>query len=373
VTNKKPLLRALTGLRFFAALHVVAYHYLAASARIPPLLFHIARYGYVGVSLFFVLSGFVLAYSYTDLPTTASQKQFWLARFARIYPLYLVALILSLPVFLSYLPSNSATNIAKASAEVALEASLLHAWTPWTACGVNCPGWSLSAEAFFYAVFPFFINKIYKLDLRQSTIAIGALWLISMVTPVVYLLIKPGVTSSAKPSELLLDIVIYTPLFHLPQFLTGVVVGSLFTKKIARHGLPIPAHTSFALTTIIVLAFLSALAILDLDYTLVNNGLFAPMFAALLYLIADARTLASRFLSIPLVVLLGQASYATYILQYPLAGWFSYVRNQNWQSGYIQPGALLFFYTVILILLSIASYYALEAPAKKWILSIVRK
>ena len=372
MTNKKPKLQALTGLRFFAAVHVVAFHYLAASSGIPALLYHITRYGYVGVSLFFVLSGFVLAYSYPDLPTTASKKQFWLARFARIYPLYAVALVLSSVIFLSYLPSISALSLTKAGVKVALEASLLHAWTPWTTCGINCPGWSLSAEAFFYLVFPFVINKLYKLDARQAALGMGALWLISMVTPVAYLLIKPGFAGSARLSGLLLNLVIYTPLFHLPQFLIGVLAGSLFTKKQARQGLPIPARTSLVLITMIVVALLFAYAVLNLDYTLVNNGLFAPIFAALLYLLADGRTLASRFLSAPLLVLLGEASYAIYILQYPLMNWFSYIRNQIWQSGPIQSGTLFLVCTALLILISVVSYYALEIPAKKWILSTVR-
>src|SRR5579863_1305776 len=91
-TERRPI-RALTGLRFFAALHVVFYHY--AVGLLPYPLSSVAKNGYVAVGLFFVLSGFVLAYNYADRPMDI--RTFWTARFARIYPAYLLAFVLIAP------------------------------------------------------------------------------------------------------------------------------------------------------------------------------------------------------------------------------------------------------------------------------------
>src|SRR5438128_7044986 len=85
-------LKPLTGLRFLAALLVVLYHVDLAS-RLP--LSPIVGIGYVGVSFFFVLSGFILAYTYLDAHgrLNRSRGAFWGARIARVYPVYLVAYI----------------------------------------------------------------------------------------------------------------------------------------------------------------------------------------------------------------------------------------------------------------------------------------
>src|SRR5262245_1529969 len=64
---RRPALPALTSVRFLAALHVVVYHFfLVFPSRLPWLVAGVIGAGYTGVSFFFVLSGFVLAYNYLD-------------------------------------------------------------------------------------------------------------------------------------------------------------------------------------------------------------------------------------------------------------------------------------------------------------------
>lgn len=96
-------LDAITGLRFFAALHVVLFHYavrtLGATSAVAG---HVVSFGFVGVSFFFVLSGFILAYSYAPRAAegAVAPRPFYASRVARIYPLYLAALLIALPGFL---------------------------------------------------------------------------------------------------------------------------------------------------------------------------------------------------------------------------------------------------------------------------------
>ena len=81
----RPRVPALTSLRFFAALHVFVFHmYAMQIANTSGWARQISSIGYVGVSFFFVLSGFILVYTYADRPISA--REFWRARFARIYP-----------------------------------------------------------------------------------------------------------------------------------------------------------------------------------------------------------------------------------------------------------------------------------------------
>src|SRR5690242_17436535 len=159
-TLPRPVLKPLTGLRFLAAMAVVAYHALDALVpHAPGYLSRLASHGYLGVSLFFVLSGFILTYTYIEPDSGAlrgSAREFWWARIARVYPMYTAALVVALPVFLLYRIALAPPE-ARAQATIAagLTPMLLQGWWPPAACQWNCPGWSLSVEMFFYAIFPF--------------------------------------------------------------------------------------------------------------------------------------------------------------------------------------------------------------------------
>ena len=89
--QKPAPLAALTGLRFFLAIWVVLFHFARfPAAGFPVPVKNILSSGFLGVDVFFLLSGFLMAYNYLDgagaLVTT--NRHFWAARFARIYPVY---------------------------------------------------------------------------------------------------------------------------------------------------------------------------------------------------------------------------------------------------------------------------------------------
>ena len=177
----RPELRALTGLRFVAAFHVLVFHALftfsRASLRMPILapgpLRSLVSSGYVGVNLFFVLSGFVLAYAYVeDGKMTTSAGRFWRARFARIYPMHLIGVLLALPLFVLGSLANHVQGVAIAkegAKELALSALLVQAWVPAHVLDLNGPSWSLSVEAFFYALFPLLVRLFGRLRAPGSS------------------------------------------------------------------------------------------------------------------------------------------------------------------------------------------------------------
>lgn len=92
-------LKALTSLRYLAALWVVAYHLWPTNATLPGPLETLRARGWMGVPFFFLLSGFILAYVYHDRPLDRDgRRRFWWARIARIYPLYLLSLLIYAPI-----------------------------------------------------------------------------------------------------------------------------------------------------------------------------------------------------------------------------------------------------------------------------------
>lgn len=136
---RKPYLKSLAGLRFFAAIYIVLFHHgRSALASFSKYVYRLSNYGYVSVSFFFVLSGFVLAYIYLDRKKESSLdfRRFWVARFARIYPLYLFALIVSLPALVT---KFSELGVGRFFATFVSTICLVQAWTPWTATLWNTP------------------------------------------------------------------------------------------------------------------------------------------------------------------------------------------------------------------------------------------
>src|ERR1700734_2999717 len=89
---RKPQLPALTGIRTLLAIFIILFHFT------PPhlgLLYPFIDNGYIFVGVFFLISGYVLTYTYADRGRNPDKPQLWLARFSRLYPVYLFVLLVS--------------------------------------------------------------------------------------------------------------------------------------------------------------------------------------------------------------------------------------------------------------------------------------
>src|SRR5579859_1132948 len=192
-----PRLPALTSLRFFAAFHVFLFHMQAMGAVFGPAWFRrLSSIGYVGVSFFFVLSGFILVYTYAGRPL--KMTDFWRARFARVYPAYAFALLLTLPFFLYVARHFSefpvpfmAFQAAHTKVAAVLEMLLLQSWFPPAALSWNAVGWSLSVETFFYLLFPILLIGYQRFSRRQLFAIIALSWIMSNAVSVGYALLRP--------------------------------------------------------------------------------------------------------------------------------------------------------------------------------------
>jgi len=293
-TDKKLPLQALTGVRFLAAFLVVALHFAQPK---DPLIKAFVGHGFIGVTLFFVLSGFILSYTYSLAPgeMKGTASSFWSARFSRIYPMYLISLVLATPVVLywSILPNPYLPALASLS--------LTQAWLPFAMREWNPPGWSLSAEAFFYLLFPFAITRISRLSCTRLLNFSALCWAASLTAPLVYV-----VNGSIN-----LDFWMFNPLVRLPEFLLGVAVGVLWLKT--RSQLIFPKYLA-------EISFIALIAVLCLPVhnAYLINGACAPLMVAIIFGLAESRGILARILSTRLFVLLGSASYSLYILHWPL-------------------------------------------------------
>lgn len=316
----KPNLNALTGLRFFAALSVVIYHFARpALTGWPAPVQNLAGSGYTAVSLFFLLSGFLLSYSYLNAQgeLRGTRRSFYASRFARIYPAYLLAFLLAAPTNLLWSGRIHSFPVAavKLLASALIVLSLHQAWTPWTAWCWNFPAWSVSVETFFYFAFPWIGPRLARLRLSACIQAAGALWLVSLAAPTALFLMK-GTTGAPGLSDHLQMVVEFNPLLRLPEFMIGIFLGRAYSLGLTfPRGSQTLSYVS-ALCLCLVLAFYPFL-----PHPLLANGLLAPLFALLILSLAPGKGWLACFLSRPLVVMLGEASYGLYILQIPVSYW----------------------------------------------------
>ncbi|GAB4085498.1 acyltransferase [Myceligenerans cantabricum] len=195
-------LPSLTGLRFFAALLVFGFHITLSASPIPPndpinpfahesvaaaseKIF--LTTGYIGVSFFFVLSGFLLAWASKPGDGLVS---FWRRRIVKIFPNHLVMWVLAMVLF--------AAAITPAHAW-ALNFFLLSAYSPDGAVNVavNPPSWTLSVELLFYMLFPFLIAGIRRIPVRSLWLWAGLMLAGMVLVQVAVLTVIPDTPRSA--------------------------------------------------------------------------------------------------------------------------------------------------------------------------------
>jgi peptidoglycan/LPS O-acetylase OafA/YrhL len=409
--------KPLTSLRFFAAMHVLAFHnHLDVLTDSPGVVRNIIRAGYVSVSLFFVLSGFILAHTYLGerQNTSFNRRSFWIARLARVYPVYLIGLLLAAPFvleghFTSDRPGWSTLKIMVMGGSCC---TLTQSWIPPLAVAWNGPGWSLSAEAFFYLLFPFVSPLIWRLNKRQTVLALVGLWILSMIPPL-FCWFAPisgfsdcPATAAPMPSWVS-KLVTFNPLLRLPEFLLGIALGRLFVLERQRENpnfeirnskseirtLRRPTEQNFQgrgflhyfltvnsvplsftrlLPWVALMAILGLLACGDqIPYPFLHNGMLDILFAMLIYGLArdglsNHALKAVRFLSLPFLVLLGEASYAIYILHVPLRTWMYRLLDKLHPD--IHPSLPLFIaYTILTLGVSILVFKLVEEPTRRLI------
>jgi peptidoglycan/LPS O-acetylase OafA/YrhL len=315
--TKRPRLPALTSLRFFAAIHVVLFHLYAMNILTGAGLYRkLASIGYVGVSLFFCLSGFILVYTYAGREWT--KPDFWRARFARVYPAYLFSLLVTAPGFFYVclkmkdvdLPFFAwfKTHLALCSV---LVPTLLQAWVPGAALAWNAPAWSLSVEAFFYLVFPLLVARLLGLRREALVWTCAVCWIISLALSSSYWWLKPdgvALLDDRSLNLMWLNALKFNPVARLPEFVMGACCGFLFLRNSVDRKWATPLLLAGLLGFIVVVELSP-----QIPYPILHNSVLPPAFSAIILGLA-LRPKWTSVLEVKPLVLLGDASYTLYLL-----------------------------------------------------------
>jgi len=337
-------LPALTGLRFFLALWVIVNHlvgkghvYEPVALMLPGPLQAIMRGGYLAVPTFFVLSGFVLARTYACTPwNPVNVWKYLVGRFARVYPVYVLSLLIVLPFIVRAKDQPKGWLVA-------MHLTLMQGWfVGHYTVGWNTPAWTLSCELFFYLMFPLLIVPMKKFGWVRT---IGAA-LLACAMPKVML--AYGVSDLLKP------------IIHLADFLMGIAVARAFDLLTERSVAPTGKwlYRTGLLGTAAIIGYAQ---FLPRSVSMIT--LLRPMNAVLLLGLGLGGGWIARVLSTRPIVYLGKASYGMYILHIPILWWVG-----GW------PGfAVRYLYVAFVVVISCVVYAVFEEPANRFVRSMAGK
>ncbi len=354
------MINSLTALRFVFALMVFLLH--ICNSRIAMhfdsqtqwLAINIFKEGYIGVGFFFILSGFIMAYTYKDkfVKKRITKINFWVLRFARIYPLHLLTLFASIPLLMLWnFNMNDMMGLPFAVNFYLLQAYILPEgnWF-WS---FNSVSWSISNEAFFYLLFPAIIFLLTK-NLKFFIIAV--LFACAIIPILMYETLETGF----RPEWFYIH-----PVFRLVDFLVGILLFEIYIKL----------QRSKALKFMTLLELFSLM--IFFCFFIFHNSINAiyrfscyywlPI-SFIILVFSLQRGYISRLLSNKYMLYFGKISYGFYMFHALIIEYFIKM-NQTYIvfSNYYLFVLFLFGFS---ILVSSVSYYYFEQPVNSY---LVRK
>jgi len=337
-------LRSLTALRFVAAMWVAVYALwdnLAISFR-PDL---VAK-GYLGVELFFVLSGFILCHVYLEAHGNRrfSYRDFLWARVARVYPLHIATLLGVMALGFVALAAGMAID-ANVMSWAALPANIamVHAWGLSPEAGWNHRSWSISAEWFAYLLFPVFAVVAWRLRSVPGLAIAGALALLAA------LYVGFAAVAGFPLTEATFQ---WGALRIVPCFAYGCALYLAYRRA------PLKAPGLLALAATVGLIGAASLNLWD--------GIIVALAGLLILALASLPNARAGWLASKPAVYLGEISYAVYMVLVP---WQLLAVNLAAKvTGAPDKHLQLFVWLPILVALPVVAaiaYHLVEFPARR--------
>jgi peptidoglycan/LPS O-acetylase OafA/YrhL len=391
----------LTGLRFVAAFCVLIAHSVTVLMG-GHEVYWIKQASGFGMTLFFVLSGFVIHYNYAVAVTgsrgTRGTAAFLWARFARLYPLLLLMLALYVLVsnrhfeFWTGRPERF-IDVLRALPYFSLsiqswfyfpigDTSLIYAIGPSASLT-----WSISTECFFYLVYPLAAWAIVGLRTPRSialaAVAWGALWIFVATSLYdrspqldAWAIAHFGPVAGARehPVDCFVRWLLYfSPYLRMGEFILGALVAQFYVHLQARKATAVEnilggAIFIAAVGSVFVISYFAygpGIAMNVFEKMAMNFAL-APSAALLIFCAARYRSAASRLLNTPAAIALGDASYSIYLVH------LGVLLAVAWLTGSAGRGLLfdtirLVVVVTAIIALSMLVYRFYEAPAREWL------
>ncbi len=336
-------LRPLTALRFGAAMWVALFAFW------PDLdvswMPNVVAKGYLGVELFFVLSGFILSHVYLAAhgEKRFSYGSFLWARIARVYPLHMATLIGVGVLALGAVAAGMTINGNILSwASLPANVLMVHAWGFAPEAGWNHPSWSISAEWFAYLSFPIFAFVAWRVRERPIAAVVGAVAFLVGLYAAFEILAGFPLTQAT---------ILWGALRIVPCFALGCALYLVHRKMT----LPRPAWIAAGVAVAIAIA--ASLQAPD--------ALIVPLCGGLILALASLSNAQAGWLASRPAVYLGEISYSVYMVVVPWK--LLAVNAASRLTGGGEKLQLFVWLAVFLMLPVVAavSYHLVEFPARR--------
>jgi peptidoglycan/LPS O-acetylase OafA/YrhL len=402
--GRRPDVPALTGLRFLAAFSVLLAHGLAATVanNEPPqgAVLWLMQFSGFGMTLFFVLSGFVIHYNYSGLVTGGRLRgiaAFFWARFARLYPLFLLMMLVYVLVSQRQVAYWSGRPEELNAIFQALPYFLLsiQSWiyklidggTLIDAIrGGSPPTWSISTEWFFYIAYPCIAWLILRARTPAVILLVAGMWCVLWIsfstglydhTPQIdawavdHFGPVAGIQNQADSFVRWLSYV--SPYLRIGEFVLGAITAQLYvalrSRDVTRWENTVGGAAfwaaAFSVLLINYLAY-SPDVPLTIFRKMAMNFALAPSVAVLVFCVARYRSTASRLLTSRAAIGLGEASYSIYLVHSIVL--ISAVKLSGATvHGVAYNVVKLVVLMMIVVAISLLLYAYYEAPARRWL------
>jgi len=348
------MIKPLTSLRFIFALMVFSHHLVFIQSdnlfikNIYDLIF---LEGHLGVSFFFILSGFVLALNYKEklISNKISYKDFWIARIARIYPLHLLSLLISLPLCYKIFFTDPGVSIGKLLTNM----SLLQSFIPIRDFyfSFNIPSWSISDEMFFYLMFPVIITLFYRFKNAEK----ASLFLLLLIPVGIFFL----------PDNIEHRLFYVNPFYRITDFILGILLFNIYEKRKLPSLFESPKYATFFELSSIGLFILFFVFHYEIPVGYRYSCYYWIPMALLVFVFSFQSGFVSKILSNRVLVYLGEISFGFYMLHF-LA--IKYVVEINSRFSLINNDFLLIAIILIASLVgSHLSYKFIEQPSNRFL------
>ncbi|MDR0794253.1 MAG: acyltransferase [Chitinophagaceae bacterium] len=368
--EKVEYLSNLTPLRGVAAILVAVFHFEMAVCRfVPAAQTNFFEKCYIMVDLFFVMSGFIIMHVYgntfKDSLQKTSLRRFFVARFARIYPLHLAVMLLLLALVFLIIPKwSNPPVIFEQHSDILPSIFLLHSFGLTKIYCWNIPSWSISAECAAYVLFP--LLAIFSNKKKIISVVIFLLFIVIAYYCIMFVLPRKNPLYPTVPVPHNLNTTFdYGYLRGIAGFMLGILIYRLYKidvcKKIFSNDISLLINIA-----LIILVMHNAW----------NDALVVALFALLVLHFACNNGIVHKVCNLRPAQFIGDISYSIYLMQIFFQEPFSHGIRLPGVTGFgrgkmnIDFGHGLVYCIIniaLLISVSTLSYRFIEVPCRKYI------
>lgn len=345
------MIKPLASLRFFFSILVFTSHLWFLEYDHPTLAYihkNLFKEGFIGVSFFFILSGFIMSYSYQQklLDDKISFTNYWIARFARIYPIHFITLLLAIPLSFN-------TDVVNWINKFLLNVLLLQSFIPSDGYYLtfNAVSWSISTEMFFYITFPLLVLLMTRAKTRWALV----LAYITIV-PIGLILTKDALHHA---------IFYVNPVMRIGDFVVGMLLYRLYEQRKNTEYLNNRrfANIAEALTIAMMFAFVYFHKHIPMGFRYSMYYLL-PM-SLLVYVFSYSKGFISDIISKKLFVQLGNMSFAFYMLHILVIRYYTLLQSKIPALPINYIAAIMLYFVTLALAFVLHKYY--EIPLSNYI------